>query len=181
MRNDPSPFSVAVREKPCAVERMVTVPSETRAPSGVDTDTGSTGGAHVRAACTVTFGARKPVHALAAPLCGPVRLVDIGLGPWLPEPHASLLDDADAGARWPVPGPDDDKYSQGVVGIAAGSATYPGAAVLAAGAAALATSGMVRFAGSAADEVRRHWPEIVATGDLTDAGRTQAAAPAEHR
>lgn len=143
-------------------------------PSGVDTDTGATDGPHVRAASTVTFGARKPVHALAAPLCGPVRLVDIGLGPWLPEPHASLLDDADAGACWPIPGPDDDKYTQGVVGIAAGSATYPGAAVLAAGAAALATSGMVRFAGSAADEVRRHRPEIVATGDITDAGRTQA-------
>lgn len=143
-------------------------------PSGVDTDTGGTDGAHVRAALTVTFGARKPVHALAAPACGPVRLVDIGLGPHLGEPHAHLLADADAGARWPVPGPDDDKYSQGVVGIAAGSATYPGAAVLAAGAAALATSGMVRFAGSAADEVRRHWPEIVATGDITDAGRTQA-------
>ncbi|MBN9737482.1 MULTISPECIES: NAD(P)H-hydrate dehydratase [unclassified Pseudonocardia] len=144
-------------------------------PSGVDTDTGTTDGPHVRAALTVTFGARKPVHALAAPLCGPVRLVDFGLGPFLPaDPHARLLTDADAGLFWPVPGPDDDKYSQGVVGIAAGSATYPGAAVLAAGAAALATSGMVRFAGSAADEVRRHWPEIVATGDITDAGRTQA-------
>ncbi|MFP5069729.1 NAD(P)H-hydrate dehydratase [Pseudonocardia nantongensis] len=143
-------------------------------PSGVDTDTGGTDGPHVRAARTVTFGTRKAVHALAAPVCGPVRLVDFGLGPYLGEPHAWLLDDADAGIRWPVPGPDDDKYSQGVVGIAAGSATYPGAAVLAAGAAALSTSGMVRFAGSAADEVRRHRPEIVATGDITDAGRTQA-------
>lgn len=145
-------------------------------PSGVDCDTGATDGPHVRAALTVTFGTRKPVHALAAPLCGPVRLVDFGLGPHLEgtEPHAWVLSDGDVGARWPVPGPDDDKYSQGVVGIAAGSATYPGAAVLAAGAAALATSGMVRFAGSAADEVRRHWPEIVATGDITDAGRTQA-------
>ncbi|WP_226360655.1 NAD(P)H-hydrate dehydratase [Pseudonocardia sp. ICBG1142] len=145
-------------------------------PSGVDCDTGATDGPHVRAALTVTFGCRKPVHALAAPLCGPVRLVDFGLGPFLEgtEPHAWVLSDGDVGARWPVPGPDDDKYSQGVVGIAAGSATYPGAAVLAAGAAALATSGMVRFAGSAADEVRRHWPEIVATGDITDAGRTQA-------
>ncbi|MBN9795005.1 NAD(P)H-hydrate dehydratase [Pseudonocardia sp. TMWB2A] len=145
-------------------------------PSGVDCDTGATDGPHVRAALTVTFGCRKPVHALAAPLCGPVRLVDFGLGPFLEgtEPHARVLSDGDVGARWPVPGPDDDKYSQGVVGIAAGSATYPGAAVLAAGAAALATSGMVRFAGSAADEVRRHWPEIVATGDITDAGRTQA-------
>nr|WP_222131513.1 NAD(P)H-hydrate dehydratase [Pseudonocardia sp. C8] len=144
-------------------------------PSGVDPDTGATAGPHVRAAFTVTFGACKPVHALAAPLCGPVRLVDIGLVPFLPDdPHALLLFDADAGAAWPVPGPDDDKYTQGVAGIAAGSATYPGAAVLAAGAAVLATSGMVRFAGPAADEVRRHWPEIVATGDLTDAGRTQA-------
>lgn len=145
-------------------------------PSGVDCDTGATDGPHVRAALTVTFGTRKPVHALAAPLCGPVRLVDFGLGPYLEgtEPHAWVLSDGDVGGRWPVPGPDDDKYSQGVVGIAAGSATYPGAAVLAAGAAALATSGMVRFAGSAADEVRRHWPEIVATGDITDAGRTQA-------
>lgn len=145
-------------------------------PSGVDCDTGATDGPHVRAALTVTFGTRKPVHALAAPLCGPVRLVDFGLGPYLEgtEPHAWVLSDGDVGARWPVPGPDDDKYSQGVVGIAAGSATYPGAAVLAAGAAALATSGMVCFAGSAADEVRRHWPEIVATGDITDAGRTQA-------
>ncbi|MER5670174.1 NAD(P)H-hydrate dehydratase [Pseudonocardia alni] len=145
-------------------------------PSGVDCDTGATDGPHVRAALTVTFGCRKPVHALAAPLCGPVRLVDFGLGPFLEGtgPHARVLSDGDVGARWPVPGPDDDKYSQGVVGIAAGSATYPGAAVLAAGAATLATSGMVRFAGSAADEVRRHWPEIVATGDITDAGRTQA-------
>ncbi|TCK20378.1 NAD(P)H-hydrate dehydratase [Pseudonocardia endophytica] len=143
-------------------------------PSGVGADTGETDGPCVRAAVTVTFGARKPVHALAAPLCGPVRLVDFGLGPFLPEPHARLLRDADVADRWPVPGPSDDKYTQGVVGIAAGSATYPGAAVLAAGAAALSTSGMVRFAGSAADEVRRHWPEIVATGDITDAGRTQA-------
>ncbi|MEV1291223.1 NAD(P)H-hydrate dehydratase [Pseudonocardia sp. NPDC049635] len=143
-------------------------------PSGVDTDTGRVEGPHVRADLTVTFGSRKPVHALAAPLCGPVRLVDIGLAPYLGEPQAWVLDDADVGARWPVPGPEDDKYTQGVVGVAAGSATYPGAAVLAAGAAVLATSGMVRFAGSAADEVRRHWPEIVATGDITDAGRTQA-------
>lgn len=143
-------------------------------PSGVGTDTGETDGPAVQAAATVTFGIRKPVHALAAPRCGPVHLVDIGLRPWLPEPHAYVLDAADVGARWPVPGPDDDKYTQGVVGVAAGSATYPGAAVLAAGAAALSTSGMVRFAGSAADEVRRHWPEIVATGGIEDAGRTQA-------
>ena len=143
-------------------------------PSGVDPLTGLPGEHHVRAAATVTFGARKPVHVLAAPLCGPVTLIDIGLGPELPPAPVDVLDAADVGARWPVPGPGDDKYSQGVVGIAAGSRTYPGAAVLAVGAAALSTSGMVRYAGSAADEVRAAWPEIVATDTVGEAGRVQA-------
>ncbi|MDD7917886.1 NAD(P)H-hydrate dehydratase [Actinomycetospora callitridis] len=143
-------------------------------PSGVDPLTGVPGEHHVRAAATVTFGARKPVHVLAAALCGPVTLIDIGLGPELPPAPVDVLDAADVGARWPVPGPGDDKYSQGVVGIAAGSRTYPGAAVLAAGAAALSTSGMVRYAGSAADEVRAVWPEIVATDTVGEAGRVQA-------
>lgn len=144
-------------------------------PSGLDPDTGVADGPSVRASATVTFGAYKPVHALAAPHCGPVRLVDIGLGPYLPEPaDLHVLDDAEVGARWPVPGPADDKYTQGVVGIAAGSAVYPGAGVLAAGAAVAATSGMVRFAGSAAEQVRARWPEVVAAGSVADSGRTDA-------
>jgi hydroxyethylthiazole kinase-like uncharacterized protein yjeF len=143
-------------------------------PSGVDTDTGAVDGPAVTAAATVTFGALKPVHVLAAARCGPVHLVDIGLLPLLPAPHAHVLDAADVAQRWPVPGPTDDKYTQGVVGIAAGSATYPGAAVLATGAAVLAKSGMVRFAGSAASGVRDHWPEVVAVDHIADAGRTQS-------
>ncbi|MDT7580207.1 MAG: ADP-dependent NAD(P)H-hydrate dehydratase / NAD(P)H-hydrate epimerase [Pseudonocardiales bacterium] len=143
-------------------------------PSGVDPDTGAVDGPAVTAAATVTFGALKPVHVLAAHRCGPVHLVDIGLGPELPEPFAHVLDDVDVAARWPVPGPTDDKYTQGVTGVAAGSATYPGAAVLATGAAVLATSGMVRFAGTAADPVRARWPEVVAADDISAAGRTQS-------
>ncbi len=144
-------------------------------PSGVDPDTGAVDGPAVCAAATVTFGAHKPVHALAARRCGPTTLVDLGLSPYLPaEPHLQVLAAADVGARWPVPGPADDKYTQGVVGVAAGSATYPGAAVLAAGAAVAATSGMVRFAGDAADVVRARWPEVVAAGSVADVGRTQA-------
>ncbi|MFC4942765.1 NAD(P)H-hydrate dehydratase [Pseudonocardia sp. GCM10023141] len=143
-------------------------------PSGVDADTGAVDGAAVTATATVTFGALKPVHVLAAARCGPVHMVDIGLGPLLPAPHAHVLDAADVGARWPVPGPTDDKYSQGVVGVAAGSATYPGAAVLATGAAVLATSGMVRFAGTARATVGERWPEVVATDTVDAAGRTQA-------
>jgi ADP-dependent NAD(P)H-hydrate dehydratase / NAD(P)H-hydrate epimerase len=143
-------------------------------PSGVDPDTGAVDGPAVSAVITVTFGALKPVHVLAEHLCGPVELVDLGLEPQLPAPHAFVLDDHDVASRWPVPGPSDDKYTQGVTGVAAGSATYPGAAVLCTGAAVLATSGMVRFAGTAADPVRAHWPEVVATDDISSAGRTQA-------
>ncbi|SFQ25799.1 yjeF C-terminal region, hydroxyethylthiazole kinase-related/yjeF N-terminal region [Amycolatopsis arida] len=143
-------------------------------PSGVDPDTGAVAGPAITATRTVTFGARKPVHALNPERCGDVHLVDIGLGDELGEPDLVWLDLADVAAAWPLPGPGDDKYSQGVPGIAAGSAAYPGAAVLAAGAAVRAKSGLVRYAGPAADAVRAHWPEVVATGSITDAGRVQA-------
>ena len=146
-------------------------------PSGVNPDTGVVDGPAVSAAATVTFGARKPVHVLAPHRCGPVYLVDIGVGPYLDaggDPHLYLPELADVAARWPVPGPTDDKYTQGVVGVAAGSAVYPGAAVLATGAAVLATSGMVRYAGPAADAVRDRWPEVIAAGSVADTGRVQA-------
>ncbi|MGM1060969.1 NAD(P)H-hydrate dehydratase [Saccharothrix sp. Mg75] len=141
-------------------------------PSGVDPDTGHVAGPAVRAHTTVTFGCLKPVHALAD--CGDVRLVDIGLTGELHGPDLLELDAEDVGAAWPVPGPDSDKYTQGVTGVAAGSSTYPGAAVLSTGAAVLATSGMVRYAGAAAGAVRAHWPEAICTGSITDAGRVQA-------
>jgi hydroxyethylthiazole kinase-like uncharacterized protein yjeF len=76
-----------------------------------------------------------------------------------------------------------DKYTSGVVGIAAGSTQYTGAALLATGAAVRAGAGMVRFAGvaPAAELVRARWPEAVVTtvdaGDadaLLAAGRVQA-------
>lgn len=143
-------------------------------PSGADPDTGAVDGPAVRAAVTVTFGAHKPVHVLNAEHCGEVRLVDIGLDQELPDPDLIALDADDVACAWRVPGPSDDKYTQGVTGVAAGSATYPGAAVLASGAAVLATSGMVRYAGWAADEVRTRWPEVIATGTVEDAGRVQA-------
>jgi len=139
-------------------------------PSGIDAATGAITGPAVHAALTVTFGGLKPVHALAD--CGRVRLVDIGLD--LPETDVLGFDAADVGARWPVPGPHDDKYTQGVTGVMAGSSTYPGAAVLCTGAAVAATSGMVRYAGSAHSEVLAHWPEVIASPTPASAGRVQA-------
>lgn len=139
-------------------------------PSGLDVHTGTAGGAHVSPVLTVTFGGLKPVHALGH--CGRVELVDIGLE--LPASEVMGLDAADVAARWPVPGRSDDKYTQGVTGVMAGSSTYPGAAILCTGAAVAAHSGMVRYAGSAAGEVVSHWPEVIATPSHAHAGRVQA-------
>jgi hydroxyethylthiazole kinase-like uncharacterized protein yjeF len=139
-------------------------------PSGADVQTGATDGPAVRAELTVTFGGLKPVHALGD--CGRVKLIDIGLD--LAPTDVMSFDAADVVTRWPMPGPKDDKYTQGVTGILAGSATYPGAAVLCTGAAVAATSGMVRYAGSAQQQVLSHWPEVIAAPSASAAGRVQA-------
>lgn len=141
-------------------------------PSGVDPDTGTVSGPAVRAQVTVAFGARKPVHALAAPWCGRIDVVPIGLR--LPQPGLAALEPAEVGAGWPVPAPIDDKYTQGVTGICAGSARYPGAAVLCTGGAVTATSGMVRYTGTASDQVLEHFPEVVTAHDIPSTGRVQA-------
>ncbi|GAC70516.1 bifunctional ADP-dependent NAD(P)H-hydrate dehydratase/NAD(P)H-hydrate epimerase, partial [Gordonia soli] len=152
-------------------------------PSGVDADTGEVHEPAVAAAVTVTFGFPRRAHLLAAPRCGRVEIIDIGIGGAAPgigdagDPDDSVLGvltDGEVASRWPIPGPTDDKYTQGVVGVIAGSATYPGAALLATGAAVAATSGMTRYVGTAADEVVSHHPEVVAVTDLADAGRVQA-------
>jgi hydroxyethylthiazole kinase-like uncharacterized protein yjeF len=139
-------------------------------PSGIDAYTGAAPGPHVHAALTVTFGGLKPVHALGD--CGRVELVDIGLD--LPATDLLGFDADDVSTRWPRPGPKDDKYTQGVTGVLAGSATYPGAAVLCTGAAVAATSGMVRYAGSAGPQVLSEWPEVIASATAESAGRVQA-------
>ncbi|MUL81278.1 MULTISPECIES: NAD(P)H-hydrate dehydratase [unclassified Mycolicibacterium] len=139
-------------------------------PSGIDVQTGAAHGPHVHAALTVTFGGLKPVHALGE--CGRVELVDISLD--LSPTDLAGVEAADVRARWPVPGPHDDKYTQGVTGVLSGSVSYPGAAVLSTGAAVAATSGMVRYAGSAAPQVLSHWPEVVAAPSPQEAGRVQA-------
>lgn len=79
------------------------------------------------------------------------------------------------------PGPYDDKYSGGVVGVCAGSAMYPGAGVLTTTAAVRTTSSMVRYVGlgggdaaETAAEVVRACPEVVWSRSVADTGRVQA-------
>jgi hydroxyethylthiazole kinase-like uncharacterized protein yjeF len=144
-------------------------------PSGVEADTGAVPGEAVRADLTVTFGCLKPglVVGPGAVRAGVVEVVDIGLRPG-GAPVLAVPEAPDVAAWWPRARPGDDKYTRGVVGIAAGSAQYPGAAVLAVGAALSGPAGMVRYAGAAADWVRAAHPEAVVTDSVGEAGRVQA-------
>ena len=146
-------------------------------PSGIDASTGEVDGVAFPAMHTVTFGAVKRglVVGEGRGHAGQVHLVDIGLDPHLPAATAGQLADADVAARLEPPSAGDDKYSQGVVGVLAGSAAYPGAGVLCTGAALRTRPGLVRYAGGAADRVRAAWPEAIVTeGGPEDAGRVQA-------
>ncbi|MEI5035656.1 NAD(P)H-hydrate dehydratase [Streptomyces sp. S1A(2023)] len=147
-------------------------------PSGVEADTGEVHGDAVRADATVTFGTYKPGLLIdpAAEHAGALRLVDIGLGPELPEPpDLEALQYADVAALLPVPGPESDKYRRGVVGIVAGSERYPGAAVLAVAGALRGGAGAVRYVGPGADAVISRYPEaLVHAGPPSEAGRVQA-------
>ncbi|MDR6975459.1 hydroxyethylthiazole kinase-like uncharacterized protein yjeF [Streptomyces sp. 3330] len=147
-------------------------------PSGVDADTGEVHGEAIRADLTVTFGTHK-LGLLVDPAreyAGSVRLVDIGLGGELPaEPELAALQHADVAALLPVPGGESDKYRRGVVGIAAGSARYPGAAVLAVAGALRGGAGAVRYVGPAGDAVVARFPEtLVSDRGPRQAGRVQA-------
>ncbi len=121
-------------------------------PSGVDVDTGETDGPHVEAAVTVTFGTHKVAHLVdpAASAAGAVTLVDIGLD--LPTAAVEALQPPDVAALLPRPDSNAHKYTRGVVGVRAGSATYPGAGLLCVAGAATGLCGMVRYVG---DDGRR--------------------------
>uniref|UniRef100_UPI0015FEE27A bifunctional ADP-dependent NAD(P)H-hydrate dehydratase/NAD(P)H-hydrate epimerase n=1 Tax=Nocardioides pelophilus TaxID=2172019 RepID=UPI0015FEE27A len=135
-------------------------------PSGVDVDTGELAGPHVCADVTVTFGTHKVAHLVdpAAMHSGVVHLVDIGLK--LPEPALEALQPSDVAALLPRPDRQAHKYTRGVVGVRAGSTTYPGAALLSVAGAACGFAGMVRFVGDAEvrDQVRAAYPEVVGEG-----------------
>jgi hydroxyethylthiazole kinase-like uncharacterized protein yjeF len=77
----------------------------------------------------------------------------------------------DAARLIAIPGPDDDKYTRGVLGVLTGSTQYPGAAVLGVEAALHTGIGMVRYLGPerAASLVLSRRPEAV-----TSNGRVQA-------
>ncbi|MEV5438623.1 NAD(P)H-hydrate dehydratase [Streptomyces sp. NPDC052682] len=169
LRPDAVPLAAAAQRSRAAVVAV-------DLPSGVDADTGEVHGAAVRADVTVTFGAHKPGLLIdpAREYAGAVRLVGIGLE--LPaEPELQALQHADVARLLPVPSGESDKYRRGVVGIAAGSARYPGAAVLAVAGALRGGAGAVRYVGPAGQAVIARYPEtLVSDQGPKRAGRVQA-------
>jgi hydroxyethylthiazole kinase-like uncharacterized protein yjeF len=151
-------------------------------PSGVDVDGATLPATHVTADATVTFGTYKNA-LLAGPAAGAAghdetaiaELVDIGLGPHLPAPSIEAIEPSDGHLLVETFGwlraTTSHKYSRGVLGIAAGSAQYAGAAHLCVAGAQSGMAGMVRFVGEEelARRVVDRAPEVVA-----GRGRVQA-------
>ena len=101
-------------------------------PSGVDADSGEcVANACVHADVTFTFGALTPglVIGPGAEFAGVIEVVDLDLV-FESDPVLQVLGDREVAQLVPSHNFDSYKYSRGVVGIAAGSPSFPGAALL---------------------------------------------------
>jgi ADP-dependent NAD(P)H-hydrate dehydratase / NAD(P)H-hydrate epimerase len=133
-------------------------------PSGADPDGEVATQSCVFADETVTFIVPKPAHLLPAtePTVGRLTVVDIGVQIGR-QPVVERVTKDDVSWLWPHPGPADDKYSRGVLGIVAGGENYTGAALLAVTSAVCSGAGMVRYVGPPTPTllVRSQVPEAV--------------------
>jgi len=133
-------------------------------PSGADPDGEVATHSCVYADETVTFIVPKPVHLLPAtePAVGRLTVVDIGVE-IVGAPVVERVTRDDVSWLWPRPGPGDDKYSRGVLGVVAGGENYTGAALLAVLSAVSSGAGMVRYVGPPTPTliVRSQVPEAV--------------------
>lgn len=143
-------------------------------PSGIDALTGATSDDAVRASVTVTLAAAKPGLYLdpAREFTGELWLAPIGIGDDVlsAQPRTfAALDDAAFLQLLPVRAPAADKRSAGAPLVIAGSAQFPGAAVLCARAAARAGAGYVTVAAphAVANLLRAHLLEQVVV-ELSD-------------
>lgn len=147
-------------------------------PSGVLADTGDIPGAALAADLTVTFAGPK-VGLLAeagGQHSGTIRVVDIGINdelaaidhPWW------IAEISDVAQAYGTPAWDVHKYSRGVLSVVAGSAEYPGAAVLVVNAAAATGVGYISLVAepprgkTVADKVLSANPQAVVADQVMD-------------
>ena len=154
-------------------------------PSGLTDDDGHVAGPILRATHTLAVGAYKRAQILApaAQYCGALELIEME---WTGLVGLTLADTEETSGEVPVyfydgtgssrfvqaPAFDDDKYARGVVGLVAGSDTYPGAGLLATRGALASGVGMVRL-----NSTRRVQDLVLSAepGVVTVGGRIQAA------
>ncbi|SMX68814.1 NAD(P)H-hydrate dehydratase [Brevibacterium antiquum] len=120
---------------------------------------------------TVTFGGLKTelTDPRVRAFTGTVTVIDIGLELDAKLATAEVVDTGDLNADFPRPGPEEYKYSRGIVGILAGSEEYPGAGVLTSTSAVNCGVGMVRYLGSqlvAEFVIGLHAEVVTATGRM---------------
>lgn len=154
-------------------------------PSGLTDDEGHVTGAVMRATHTMAVGSFKRAQILppAAQYCGALELIEmewtglVGQTPADTEETSGEVPvyfyEGTGGSRFvQAPAFDDDKYARGVVGLVAGSDTYPGAGLLATRGALASGVGMVRLNSTrrVQDLVLDAEPGVVMVG-----GRIQAA------
>jgi len=173
----PQEYLGAARALDARVRRVLAVDI----PSGIDAATGAVTPDAVRATETVTLGAVKPGLLLdpGRSNCGDLWLAEIGIEDSIlvaqPRPFAALDDDAFL-RLLPSRGAEADKRAAGAPLIVAGSAQFPGAAVLCARAAARAGAGYVTVAtpDGAANLLRTHLVEQVVVAIPSDGSADRA-------
>ena len=174
------PFSIWIDALNASGARVVAVD----VPSGLSAQTGHAPGAVVVADVTVTMLALKPglLADDGRDVCGSIVVAPLA------EQTQQLVFDADPVA-WRCEGPDYlvvlvpptssvDKYTRGSVLVVGGSSRFPGAAIMAAKAAARAGAGYVTLAvpEPVANLARMHLLEITVVGLPADADGTFASA-----
>lgn len=149
-------------------------------PSGIDADTGAVSERAVRASFTLALAAAKPGLLIdpGRERAGELYVADIGIAPSILASYAgayAALDDRAFLALLPKRSACGDKRAAGAPLLVAGSEQFPGAAALAARAAARAGSGYVTLAtaAAAAPIVRAHLLETVVVGISAQDGPKQ--------
>jgi len=165
------PLSLAFRAVAAALGASDAQTIALDVPTGVDASTGAVDASGVRAACTVVLGAYKIGLFLdpARACVGDLVLGDLGIDAEVadvPGPRRAVLTDVEFAALRPRRGAASDKRSAGAPLLLAGSARYPGAAILCTRGAARAGAGYVTVATPPGAEpaLRAHLVEQVVVG-----------------
>ena len=135
-------------------------------PSGMNADGEDLNQSSLAAECTLAIGTWKIAHLISDSGLGIAELADIGVSYESESPALISFEDSDVRKLLPTESVGDHKYRRGVLGVIAGSETFPGAGVLVIRAALAMGIGMIR---SESREFFAEVPEVVTAPGKIDA------------